>query len=58
MRIPMLRDEDAAEIFENAPIDAEGSFHAPRQTHLPIEPDTAQGYYKPSGMFKNRPSMT
>ena len=51
MENPLLKGEDTAEIFENAPIVAEGSFHSPRQTHLPIEPDTVQGYYEPDGML-------
>jgi len=49
MENPLLKGEDTEEIFENAPIVAQGSFHSPRQTHLPIEPDTVQGYYESDG---------
>ncbi|MCL2227058.1 MAG: molybdopterin-dependent oxidoreductase [Oscillospiraceae bacterium] len=49
MENPLLKGEDTEGIFENAPIVAEGSFHSPRQTHLPIEPDTVQAYYESDG---------
>jgi len=49
MEHPLLKGEDTADIFDNAPVVAEGSFHSPRQTHLPIEPDTMQAYYESDG---------
>jgi len=49
MENPLLKGKDTEEIFDNAPVVAQGSFHSPRQTHLPIEPDTLQGYYESDG---------
>jgi len=46
---PLFKGEDTAEIFDSAPIVVEGSFHSPRQPHLPIEPDVVQGYFEPDG---------
>ena len=49
MEYPLLKGEDTADLFDGAPIVVEGSFHSPRQPHLPIEPDTLQGYYEADG---------
>ena len=49
MELPLFKGEDTYEMFEKAPIVVEGSFHSPRQPHLPIEPDVVQGYYEADG---------
>ncbi len=51
MEQPLLKGKDTEELFENAPIVAEGSFHSSREPHLPIEPDTVQGYYDADGLL-------
>ncbi len=45
MEQPLFKGEDTADIFDDAPIVVEGSFYSSREPHLPIEPDTVQGYY-------------
>jgi aldehyde oxidoreductase len=51
MEQPVFKGEDTAEIFETAPIVAEGSFHSQHQPHLPIEPDVIQAYWGDDGMM-------
>jgi aldehyde oxidoreductase len=51
MEQPLYKGRDTAELFENAPIVVEGSFHSSREPHLPIEPDTVQGYYDADGVL-------
>ncbi len=51
MEQPLLKGEDTAELFEDAPVVVEGSFFSPREPHLPIEPDTVQGYYDADGVL-------
>ena len=47
----VLKGQDTAELFENAPVVAEGSFHSQHEPHLPIEPDTLQAYWGVDGMM-------
>ncbi len=51
MEQPLFKGEDTAELFEDAPVVVEGSFFSSREPHLPIEPDTVQGYYDADGML-------
>lgn len=51
MEQPLLKGKDTAELFEEAPVVVEGSFYSSREPHLPIEPDTVQGYYDADGML-------
>ncbi|MDR0861245.1 MAG: molybdopterin-dependent oxidoreductase [Oscillospiraceae bacterium] len=51
MEQPLLKGEDTADIFDNAPFVVEGSFHSQHEPHLPIEPDTMQGYIGADGMY-------
>ena len=51
MEQPLFKGEDTAELFEEAPIVVEGSFFSSREPHLPIEPDTVQGYYDADGVL-------
>jgi aldehyde oxidoreductase len=50
---PVYKGEDTADIFDGADDDgliiAEGSFYSQHEPHLPIEPDTVQGYYDTDG---------
>jgi aldehyde oxidoreductase len=50
---PAYKGRDTAEIFDEADdedlIVAESSFHSQHEPHLPIEPDTVQGYYDEEG---------
>jgi aldehyde oxidoreductase len=48
---PVFKGEDTAELFEDAPIVAEGSFHSQHEPHLPIEPETLQAYWGTDGMM-------
>jgi aldehyde oxidoreductase len=48
---PVFKGDDTAEIFEGAPIVAEGSFHSQHEPHLPIEPDVVQAYWGTDGMM-------
>jgi aldehyde oxidoreductase len=48
---PVFKGEDTAELFESAPVVAEGSFHSQHEPHLPIEPDVVQGYWGADGML-------
>ena len=48
---PCLKGQDTAELFETAPIVAEGSFHSQHEPHLPIEPDVCQAYWGVDGMM-------
>ena len=43
MEQPVFKGEDTAELFEDAPVVAEGSFHSQHEPHLPIEPDVVPG---------------
>ena len=51
MEQPLFKGEDTAELFEDAPVVVEGSFYSSREPHLPIEPDTVQGYYDADDML-------
>ena len=42
---------DAPAIIDEAPIVVEGAFHSQHEPHLPIEPDTVQGYWGVDGMM-------
>ena len=48
---PCYKGEDTEEIFEDAPIVVEGSWHSQHEPHLPIEPDVFQGYWDEDGML-------
>jgi len=48
---PLYKGEDTEEIFEDADVVVEGSWHSQRQPHLPIEPDVFQGYWDEDGML-------
>jgi aldehyde oxidoreductase len=47
----VLKGEDTAELFDDAPVVAEGSFYSQHEPHLPIEPDTLQAYWGVDGMM-------
>ncbi len=49
MEQPVFKGRDTAEVFEEAPIVAEGSFHSQHEPHLPIEPDVMQAYWGADG---------
>ena len=51
MEQPVFKGEDTAEVFETAPVVAEGSFHSQHEPHLPIEPDVVQAYWGADGMM-------
>ncbi|MDR1573745.1 MAG: molybdopterin-dependent oxidoreductase, partial [Clostridiales Family XIII bacterium] len=51
MEQPVFKGEDTAELFEDAPFVAEGSFHSQHEPHLPIEPDVVQGYIGVDGLL-------
>jgi aldehyde oxidoreductase len=51
MEQPVYKGADTAELFEDAAIVAEGSFHSQHEPHLPIEPDVVQGYVGTDGML-------
>jgi aldehyde oxidoreductase len=51
MEQPVFKGEDTADLFEDAPVVVEGSFHSQHEPHLPIEPDTLQGYWGTDGMM-------
>ena len=47
---PVYKGRDTADVFEDdGLILAEGSFHSQHEPHLPIEPDTLQGYWDSEG---------
>ena len=46
---PLYKGEDPEDLFDNADVVVEGSFHSQHEPHLPIEPDTLQGYYDEEG---------
>ena len=46
-----FKGRDTAEVFEEAPVVAEGSFHSQHEPHLPIEPDVMQAYWGTDGMM-------
>lgn len=48
---PLYKGEDTEEIFDDADIVVEGSWHSQRQPHLTIEPDVFQGYWDEDGML-------
>jgi len=48
---PSFKGEETADIFEEAPVVAEGSFYSQHEPHLTIEPDTLQGYWGTDGMM-------
>jgi aldehyde oxidoreductase len=49
MEQPLYKGQDTAEVFDDAEIVVEGSFYSSREPHLPIEPDSVQGYYEADG---------
>ena len=49
MEQPLYKGQDTAELFDEADVVAEGSFHSSREPHLPIEPDSVQGYFEADG---------
>ncbi len=49
MEQPLYKGQDTADVIEDADIVVEGSFYSSREPHLPIEPDTVQGYYEADG---------
>jgi aldehyde oxidoreductase len=51
MEQPLYKGKDTDELFEDAPVVAEGSFHSQHEPHLPIEPDTVQGYFDADGVL-------
>jgi len=51
MEQPLYKGQDTADLFEDAPVVVEGSFYSSREPHLPIEPDTVQGYYDADGVL-------
>ncbi len=51
MEQPVFKGQDTAELFETAPVVAEGSFHSQHEPHLPIEPDVLQAYWGVDGMM-------
>ena len=51
MEQPLFKGKDTAELFETAPVVAEGSFHSQHEPHLPIEPDVLQAYWGVDGMM-------
>jgi aldehyde oxidoreductase len=51
MEQPCFKGEDASELIDNAPLSVDGSFHSQHEPHLPIEPDTVQGYWGVDGML-------
>ena len=46
---PVYKGEDPEDIFPDADITVEGSFHSQHEPHLPIEPDVVQGYWDEDG---------
>lgn len=48
---PVEKGEDVNDIFDEAPIVAEGSFHSQHEPHLPIESDMGQGYIDEDGIY-------
>ena len=46
---PLYKGEDPEDLFDDADVVVEGSFHSQHEPHLPIEPDTLQGYYDEEG---------
>jgi aldehyde oxidoreductase len=52
MEQPVYKGEDTAELFERDDlVTAEGAFHSQHEPHLPIEPDTVQGYMGEDGLL-------
>jgi aldehyde oxidoreductase len=51
MEQPVFKGENTADIIDDAPFAAEGSFHSQHEPHLPIEPDVVQGYIGVDGML-------
>ncbi len=51
MEQPVFKGEDTADLFDDAPFTAEGSFYSQHEPHLTIEPDTLQGYWGTDGML-------
>ena len=51
MEQPVFKGEDTADLFDDAPYVAEGSFHSQHEPHLPIEPDVVQAYVGTDGMM-------
>ena len=48
---PVYKGRDTEEVFEEADVVAEGSFHSQHEPHLPIEPDVFQAYRDEDGML-------
>lgn len=46
---PLYKGEDPEDAFDRSAFKVEGSFHSQHEPHLPIEPDTLQGYYDADG---------
>lgn len=46
---PVFKGKDPQEVFETADVVVEGSFYSQHEPHLPIEPDTVQGYWDEEG---------
>jgi len=51
MEQPVFKGKDTAELFDDAPFVAEGSFHSQHEPHLPMEPDVVQAYWGVDGMM-------
>ena len=48
---PLYKGQDTDALFDDADVVVEGSFFSSREPHLPIEPDTVQGYYDADGVL-------
>ncbi len=48
---PLYKGEDTEEIFEDAAVVCEGSWHSQHEPHLTIEPDVFQAYWDEDGML-------
>ncbi len=46
---PLYKGQDPDELFDEADVVVEGSFHSQHEPHLPIESDIVQGYYDEEG---------
>jgi aldehyde oxidoreductase len=49
MEQPLYKGQDTADVMDDADIVVEGSFYSSREPHLPIEPDSVQGYFEADG---------
>ncbi|MCQ2405863.1 MAG: molybdopterin-dependent oxidoreductase [Oscillospiraceae bacterium] len=48
---PVYKGEDTEEVFEDADVVCEGSFHSQHEPHLVIEPDVFQAYWDEDGLL-------